>query len=194
MNNYHLFIESEFVDVYNSVTAGRCDELTIPLGRNVSPKIIPAFFCLSYATYANRFTAILSRMQHLFAKTLLLISLAFGATSSFAAENSASDHVWHGEWQAEGMPFSLRVIPAGERFTVLPLEPAAIEWQARNGVISGNTGTIDIEYQGVTAQVLVQLQDTVSAIVRPMSCQPDYHVICTLVRNQQARFIKRSPD
>lgn len=133
-------------------------------------------------------------MQHLTAKALFLIGLTLGATHSLAAERSASDHVWHGEWQAEGMPFILRVIPAGERFTVLPLEPAAIEWQASNGTINGNTGTIDIEYQGVTAQVLVQLQDTVSAIVRPMSCQPDYHVICTLVRNQQARFIKRDPD
>ncbi|ALO47254.1 hypothetical protein [Pseudohongiella spirulinae] len=128
------------------------------------------------------------------AKILILFSLAIDATHSLGAERPASEHVWHGEWQAEGMPFSLRVIPAGERFTVLPLEPASIEWQASNGVINGNTGTIDIEYQGVTAKVLVQLQDTVSAIVRPMSCQPDYHVICTLVRNQQARFIKRIPD
>jgi hypothetical protein len=165
--------------------------LTIPLSRNETPKVIPVFFCPSHA---NLFTAILICMQLLTARILFIISLAFGATPSFAAENSASDHIWHGEWQAEGMPFSLRVIPAGDRFTVLPLEPAAIGWQARNGVIRGNTGTIDIEYQGVTAQVLVQLQDAVSAIVRPMSCQPDYHVICTLVRNQQARFIKRSPD
>lgn len=154
-------------------------------------KIIPAFFCLSHT---RLFAAILIRMQHSFVKSLLILAFTVASAQSFTAENPSNEHIWHGEWQAEGMPLSLRVIPAGERFTVLPLEPAAIEWRASNGIISGNTGTIDIEYQGVTAQVLVQLQDTVSAIVRPMSCQPDYHVICTLVRNQQARFIKRTAD
>jgi hypothetical protein len=36
----------------------------------------------------------------------------------------------------------------------------------------------------------VQLISDSSAIVRSLSCQPDYHVICTLVQNQQALFIK----
>jgi hypothetical protein len=37
---------------------------------------------------------------------------------------------------------------------------------------------------------MVQLTSPSTAIVRSMSCQPDYHVVCTLVRNQQARFVK----
>jgi len=121
---------------------------------------------------------------------ILAFSLALTATAQ--ADDVHPIDVWHGEWSAEDTPFSLRVVPAGNRFTVLPVQPAGLEWTASNGFISGNSGTIDVEYQGASAQVLVQLLSHDTAIVRSMSCQPDYHVICTLVRNQQARFIKRT--
>jgi len=126
-------------------------------------------------------------------KTTILITAATVAATAQAAEVYPPD-VWRGSWLAEGTPFVLRVIPAGNRFAALPLSPAGIEWQSSNGIIDGNSGTIAVEYQGVTAQVLVQLLDRDSAMVRSMSCQPDYHVICTLVRNQQARFIRQRED
>jgi len=100
-------------------------------------------------------------------------------------------HNWHGEWLAEGTDFRLRVIPEGNRFQVEHVFPLGLNWKAGTGTINGSNGTIHVEYEGVTAQVMVQMTDSSSAIVRSMSCQPDYHVICTLVRNQQARFIKR---
>jgi hypothetical protein len=111
-------------------------------------------------------------------------------STSLAADDAGNSHLWQGEWMAEGTDFSLRVVPEGNQFQVEPVFPLGLNWKAGTGMISGNSGTINVEYEGVTAQVLVQLIDIDSAIVRSMSCQPDYHVICTLVRNQQARFIK----
>lgn len=98
---------------------------------------------------------------------------------------------WHGNWQAENTTFILRVLPEGNRFEVEAVQPLGLGWTSSNGIINGNSGTINVEYQGVTALVMVQLISHGSAIVRSMSCQPDYHVVCTLVRNQQALFIKQ---
>jgi hypothetical protein len=111
-----------------------------------------------------------------------------GATA--LADDLHQPHHWLGEWLAEGTDFRLRVIPQGNRFQVEPVFPLGLNWKAGLGTINGTSGTIHVEYEGVTAQVMVQLTEPGSAIVRSMSCQPDYHVICTLVRNQQARFIK----
>lgn len=97
---------------------------------------------------------------------------------------------WQGEWQVEATLFTLKVSTEGNRFFIEPVRPLGIEWTSSNGIIDGNTGTIQVEYQGVSAQVMVQLISDSSAIVRSLSCQPDYHVICTLVQNQQALFIK----
>ena len=69
-----------------------------------------------------------------------------------------------------------------------------LQWVARNGIINGDSATIEVEYQGVYGRVLVQLIDASTAVARAMSCQPDYHVICALVRNQQARFTKYIPE
>jgi hypothetical protein len=98
--------------------------------------------------------------------------------------------VWQGEWQVEATTFTLRVSTEGNRFFIEPVRPLGLEWTSSNGTIDGNTGTIQVEYQGVSAQVMVQLISDSSAIVRSLSCQPDYHVICTLVQNQQALFLK----
>jgi len=112
------------------------------------------------------------------------------ATPFYAAAQTAPHSVWQGEWQIEATTFTLRVSTQGNRFFIEPVRPLGLEWTSNNGMIDGNNGTILVEYQGVSAQVMVQLISDTSAIVRSMSCQPDYHVICTLVRNQQALFIK----
>lgn len=123
----------------------------------------------------------------LFSKALL----ASVCIATLSTPGHADDDVWQGEWQAEDTNFSLRVVPAGDRFHVEPVQSLGLNWQASNGVINGKNGTINVQYEGVTAQVMVQLINQRSAIVRPLACQPDYHVICTLVRNQQARFVKQ---
>jgi len=124
--------------------------------------------------------------------------IAMDADAQVPQTSSTSEHhndhfdstVWEGEWQAENTLFSLRVVPQGNRFMIEPVSSLGLEWTSSDGVITGNSGTINVEYQGVSAQVLVQLISYSSAIVRSLSCQPDYHVVCTLVRNQQALFVK----
>tara|TARA_R110002124_G_scaffold194491_1_gene361595 strand:- start:5 stop:448 length:444 start_codon:yes stop_codon:yes gene_type:complete len=124
--------------------------------------------------------------------TGLLAALMLGAAlaSSAGADELTDPDTWQGEWQAENTDFSVSVSPSGTNFRLEPLRPAGIEWQAGEGMINGSSGTVEVRYQGVVAQVMVQLTSPQTAIVRSMSCQPDYHVVCTLVRNQQARFVK----
>lgn len=117
--------------------------------------------------------------------------LASACIVASVSSSHADEEVWQGEWQAENTAFSLRVVPVGNHFHVEPVQSLGLDWQASNGVLNGKNGTIHVQYEGVTAQVMVQLITQGSAIVRPLACQPDYHVICTLVRNQQARFIKQ---
>ncbi|MBU2098342.1 MAG: hypothetical protein KKD00_06245 [Gammaproteobacteria bacterium] len=131
---------------------------------------------------------------------LLMCSFCIAAPSFSAADDTVDSSAstqkfdssaWHGHWQAENTTFILRVVPDGNRFEVEAVQPAGLGWTSSNGIINGNSGTINVEYQGVTALVMVQLISDGSAIVRSMSCQPDYHVVCTLVQNQQALFIKQ---
>jgi hypothetical protein len=102
------------------------------------------------------------------------------------------DSAWPGIWVAEDSPFIIKVIRSGSQFSVESIESMGLEWVARNGIIKGDSATIEVEYQGVYGRVLVQLLDSTTAVARAMSCQPEYHVICALVRNQQARFLKQT--
>lgn len=127
-----------------------------------------------------------THLPGLLAVLMLTVTLATSAD----ADELTDPTTWHGEWQAENTDFTLLVLPSGTNFRLEPLRPAGIEWQAGEGMINGSSGTVEVRYQGVVAQVMVQLTSPETAIVRSMSCQPDYHVVCTLVRNQQARFVK----
>jgi hypothetical protein len=95
---------------------------------------------------------------------------------------------WSGIWNAEGSLISLRVTHLNDQLHVEPLVTMGHEWRNSIGEVNGNTATLDVEYQGVVARVLVQLGTDNTAMVRPLSCQPDYHVVCALVQNQQALF------
>ncbi|MEX1197964.1 MAG: hypothetical protein WEB57_08905 [Pseudohongiellaceae bacterium] len=101
---------------------------------------------------------------------------------------SAAETRWNGQWSAEGLAFVVQARTSADHLDVSPVEPAEQGWITRNGRIRNDTATIEVEYQGVTATALIQLMADDTAIARALSCQPDYHVICTLVRNQQARF------
>ncbi len=122
---------------------------------------------------------------------LLLLAASAGATPPQTDEKTKDR--WSGVWTAQDTPFTLRVSHLEEGlFIVEPVETMGLVWTTRNGVISGDSATIEVEYQGVTGRVLVQLIDGKTAVARAMSCQPDYHVVCALVRNQQATFLKSS--
>jgi len=150
---------------------------------------------------------ILHKLRRIFSSRWLVapLVLAFTAslTSVISAQQTGADPgsdqdgpQWSGVWQADtdDMVFTLRVTREGDQFTVDEVAPTGMGWRVRNGAISGQSGTIDVSYQGVSARVLVQLTQPDVAMIQSMSCQPDYHVICTLVRNQQARFVRVQED
>ena len=97
---------------------------------------------------------------------------------------------WSGVWQAQGTPFTLRVTRQNDQLHIEPLESMGFIWSNSVGKISGDSATVEVNYQGVVGTILVQLGEGDTAMVRPLSCQPDYHVVCALVQNQQARFVK----
>ena len=106
--------------------------------------------------------------------------------------NAQTPHAdWSGVWQASGSPFMLKVHSQNDLLHVEAIESMGLVWQNSPGTIHGDSATFEVQYQGVTATVLVQKTDAETAIARPLSCQPDYHIVCALVQNQQALFVKQ---
>lgn len=97
---------------------------------------------------------------------------------------------WSGIWNAEGTLLTLKVTHKDNQLHVEAQESMGYLWRNGVGTVNGNSATLDVEYQGVVARVMVQLGEDGTAMVRPLSCQPDYHVVCALVQNQQARFLR----
>lgn len=117
------------------------------------------------------------------------LAFALGLPVQSYAQTSGTP-LWSGIWNAEGSLLTLRVTHVDDQLLVEPVESLGFQWRNSVGHINGSSATIDVEYQGVVATVLVQLGEGGTAMVRPLSCQPDYHVVCALVQNQQARFRK----
>jgi hypothetical protein len=117
------------------------------------------------------------------------LAFALGLPAQSCAQTSGVPQ-WSGIWNAEGSLLTLRVTHIDDQLHVEPVESLGFQWRNSVGQINGSSATIDVEYQGVVATVLVQLGEGGTAMVRPLSCQPDYHVVCALVQNQQARFRK----
>jgi len=110
-----------------------------------------------------------------------------------AAQNSPDETAWSGTWAAEGLPFVVEARASDNRLEVRPVAPANPQWTTWSGRIDRQSATIEAEYQGVTAVVLIELLSDDRAVVQALSCQPDYHFICTLSRNQQALFHRQPP-
>jgi len=121
-----------------------------------------------------------------------LLALTFGLPAYTLAQSTAASlsPQWSGIWNAEGTLLTLKVTHHDDQLHVEPLESLGHIWRNSVGHINGSSATIDVEYQGVMATMLVQLGQGGTAMVRPLSCQPDYHVVCALVQNQQALFRK----
>ena len=131
-------------------------------------------------------------MRKLSAVKTPIYTLSMLLLSSFAYEASAADARWLGVWQAKDSLFSLRVVSSDEFLQIEPVETLGFEWRNSPGRINGDNAAFNVEYQGVLATVHVQLREDGTAIARPVSCRPDYHVVCALVQNQQALFKKVS--
>ncbi|MEK7259266.1 MAG: hypothetical protein AAB211_05660 [Pseudomonadota bacterium] len=122
---------------------------------------------------------------------------AYSALALLLAAHPAQaqvDNDWSGVWNAEGTLFSLRITRMNDQLLVEPLESLGFIWSNGIGRIHGGSdeqsATIEVGYQGATGTLLVQLGEEGTATVRPVNCQPDFHVVCALVQNQQARFVK----
>lgn len=114
--------------------------------------------------------------------------LALYSMASYAQQ--AEDSSWAGLWQADGSLFTLRVVSKENLLHVEAVDSMGMQWRNSAGRINGDSVSFDVQYQGVTATVLVKKAEKNIAIARPISCQPDYHLVCALVQNQQALFLK----
>lgn len=115
------------------------------------------------------------------------------AQSQAPNEPAATESRWTGQWSAEGFAFVVQARASADHLQISPVEPPEQGWVTSNGRIREDSATIEVEYQGVTATALIQLMEDNTAIAQTLSCQPDYHFICTLARNQQARFHRSAP-
>ena len=118
-----------------------------------------------------------------------ILGMALAVTCLHAQAQGASS-LWSGIWQAQGSPFTLRVTQQNDELYIEPVESLGFIWSNGIGRINGQSAAVEVSYQGVTGTVLIQLGEGDTAMVRPLSCRPDFHIICTLVQNQQARFVK----
>ncbi len=130
------------------------------------------------------------KFTRLLTRTTGVMAMALGLPAQILAQSGIAQPApqWSGIWNAEGSLLTLRVTHQNDHLNIEPLVTIGYEWRNSVGEIKGNSATLDVEYQGVVARVLVQLGNDNTAMVRALSCQPDYHVVCALVQNQQALF------
>ncbi|MFN3162755.1 MAG: hypothetical protein ACE37N_04580 [Pseudohongiellaceae bacterium] len=120
--------------------------------------------------------------------TLLLIS---GSSAHAQAERS-TDSRWNGQWLAEGTLFQISVTVSNGVMTVGEVESLGFVWDSEAGEVDGNLATIPVSYAGVSGIVQAELVDATTAVAVAASCMPEFMVVCTLARNQQAVFRKVS--
>ena len=98
----------------------------------------------------------------------------------------ANDIDWNGYWAIEAFNFMIEVDATANTFEVIPVLPATLPWTPDTGEIRDGKGYINVEYQGVSADLLVELTDANTALVQPVNCMPEYHMLCALAQNQRA--------
>ncbi|MEX0617948.1 MAG: hypothetical protein WD180_03210, partial [Pseudohongiellaceae bacterium] len=54
--------------------------------------------------------------------------------------------------------------------------------------------TLQVQTQGVTAELLAELTAEGTAVVKALSCVPDYMVACALAKDRQAIFVRIEPE
>jgi hypothetical protein len=128
-------------------------------------------------------------MLNFFTRLLYLSGFSL-LVSSFPLQAQESLARWDGIWSAEGTSLTLKVTALNQQLHIEPVADVGYIWRNSTARVNGDSATLQIEYEGVTATVLVQLGEANTAMARPLGCQPDYHIVCALVQNQQARFVK----
>lgn len=130
--------------------------------------------------------------QHAFPRAMLLgLFLLTGAVQG--AENAGSDGLWNGHWIADAFPIAVRTRASESSLSIEPVRPDGQQWRVTGGRIERRTATVQARYRDVVATIRIRLRDEDTAIVSAESCEPEFHVICTLARNQQALFRRAEP-
>lgn len=123
-----------------------------------------------------------SRQKWMLAKIIsIIVVLGWGKLPLQASEPD-----WNGYWAIEAFNFMIEVDATTDSFEVIPVLPATLPWTPGIGEIREGKGYINVKYQGVSANLLVQLTDENTALVQPVSCMPEYHMLCALAQSQRA--------
>lgn len=123
--------------------------------------------------------------NRLFAIVLVLLLCMSGLLN-------AQDASWNGQWQAEGTLFQISVEVSNGVMTVAEVESLGFTWTSEPGEVSGSVARIPVSYAGVSGIVQAELVNATTAVAIAASCMPEFMVVCTLARNQQAVFRKVS--
>ncbi len=123
---------------------------------------------------------------------LLMTSLLLATLLPRGATGAEPNTHWHGVWNATGTPFTLRLIedPETQEIRVEQIESLGFEWTATGVTRTENTLLVDIDYAGITGTVQVTRQSTGTALASPLSCTPEYMVVCVLSKGQQELFLR----
>ena len=133
----------------------------------------------------NKLTLVL----HSLLLSLLLIT-GVPARAQGGLEISSAD--WTGTWIAQGTLFSVAVSVQEGLFRVDEVQSLGFVWTSEPGSVDGDQATLQVQYAGVTAQLLARLTGNDRAIVEAASCMPEFMVVCVLVKGQQAVFVRQN--
>lgn len=114
----------------------------------------------------------------------------FASVISYAHTQESANTSWDGVWVADGSNFALKLQQQGEKLHLEPVETLGFVWENSVGVISGESAQLTVEYQGARASIVVVKSNEGTAIAKPASCSPEFHIICALIQSQQASFTK----
>jgi len=104
--------------------------------------------------------------------------------------DTLADPRWDGQWLAEGTLFQISVNVADGMLMVEAVESLGFTWTSEPGEVNGSVARIPVSYAGVNGIVQAELVDATTAVAFAASCLPEFMVVCTLARNQQAVFRK----
>ena len=136
-------------------------------------------------TTPYRYAAPCAILRGLLAVLLLISGTVHGADST--------RNLWNGHWTADAFPIVVRTRASEGALVIEPVRPDGQQWRVTDGRIAQRSATVQAQYRDVIATIRIRLRDENTAIVSAESCEPEFHVICTLARNQQAVFRRADP-
>jgi hypothetical protein len=121
----------------------------------------------------------------------MLVAITASVSDSQTNPQSARASDWNGVWVADGTLFSLEVVASDSEFNVKEVQSLGFVWTAKSGIVAGNYATVEASYAGATAFITVELKADGTATAWAANCLPEFMVVCALVKNRQATFIKQ---